>query len=387
MPALPPITLSGSVGSGGTNRSNDVKTVQSRLNALMSAPRVALAVDGLVGPKTIGMIRDFQKSVCAFQYGDGRVDPGKQTLAALNNAASKSIWSGSSGPAPSPSPTPTPTPGDASLEDFPEEAIAPLSGAERDTIRELVAIAESSVRYAQAKRLLIDLAHQYHPAFRALAGLKRIGRASLELVEGLANLAQAGVKAADFVLAMASSVAGKAVRGEYLLQIIRTLRDIPVVQAAREAVQGHLSNIFTVVGVAVQAVFDFGVGNASRVFEFLYKTIARLGMRWLATVRAVKSIMQKIAIQFVGPYINAAFEVMQNMIPKGVGSAFSEFAHRHVIELIKKIASGQVQMQVVNRILAIIRASVATSWIGTASDFAEWVADMLDADLVPDLSS
>jgi peptidoglycan hydrolase-like protein with peptidoglycan-binding domain len=78
-------TLRGSVGSGGANGAQDVRLVQTLLNAVKPlVPQVGapLTVDGLVGPKTTGAIRNFQNA--QFGVADGRIDPGQRTLARLN---------------------------------------------------------------------------------------------------------------------------------------------------------------------------------------------------------------------------------------------------------------------------------------------------------------
>ena len=79
-----PKSIQRSVGWGGTNVAQDVVTVQYLLNCVPSrkgGPFPELAVDGLVGPKTIGAIRKFQHA--AFGHADGRVDPGQRTLQTL----------------------------------------------------------------------------------------------------------------------------------------------------------------------------------------------------------------------------------------------------------------------------------------------------------------
>jgi hypothetical protein len=74
----------GSVGRGGKNTRNDVILVQSLLNDFMQPPARLLAEDGIVGPKTAAAIVDFQKRVVKYRNPDGRVDPGRQTIRALN---------------------------------------------------------------------------------------------------------------------------------------------------------------------------------------------------------------------------------------------------------------------------------------------------------------
>lgn len=88
------IAISASVGAGGVNRPEDVRGVQEQLNAQMRPPKVPLVVDGICGPLTRAMIRDFQKTVCGFNPPDGRVDVANKTIAALNDPVSEAIWAG-----------------------------------------------------------------------------------------------------------------------------------------------------------------------------------------------------------------------------------------------------------------------------------------------------
>ena len=80
-----PKAISGSVGRGGRNfPPSDVMTVQYLLNcvpASQGGPSPELAVDGAVGPKTIGAIEKYQRAIGG--TCDGRVDPGGATLRAL----------------------------------------------------------------------------------------------------------------------------------------------------------------------------------------------------------------------------------------------------------------------------------------------------------------
>lgn len=86
------ISITGSVGKGGRNLSADVTTVQKRLNELMGSSRTHLAEDGLIGPKTRGMIADFQRSVLKYKWPDSRVDTNGKTIAAMNDPNSATIW-------------------------------------------------------------------------------------------------------------------------------------------------------------------------------------------------------------------------------------------------------------------------------------------------------
>lgn len=72
-------SLAGSVGSRGRNFPDDVRRVQELLNRATRVPWALLAVDGRIGPLTIGRIEDFQRNVLGFSRPDGRVDVGGRT--------------------------------------------------------------------------------------------------------------------------------------------------------------------------------------------------------------------------------------------------------------------------------------------------------------------
>src|SRR5688500_13378102 len=77
-------SISASVGRGGANRADDVRTIQSALNAQEptdGGPDVKLAVDGLVGPLTIAAIEKYQRRQLG--WADGRVDTDGPTIHAL----------------------------------------------------------------------------------------------------------------------------------------------------------------------------------------------------------------------------------------------------------------------------------------------------------------
>lgn len=88
-----PIVISASVGQGGANKKDDVFKIQYGLDQVPpvdGGPSTPLKVDGLCGPKTIAAIREFQKKHFGWAGCDGRIDPGKQTLAMLN--AKRQTW-------------------------------------------------------------------------------------------------------------------------------------------------------------------------------------------------------------------------------------------------------------------------------------------------------
>jgi peptidoglycan hydrolase-like protein with peptidoglycan-binding domain len=77
--------ISKSVGKGGNNIKKDVRYVQALLNYWRQQNgRPEIKVDGLIGPKTIGAIEDFQRIKTGIV--DGRVDPNGPSIKALEAA-------------------------------------------------------------------------------------------------------------------------------------------------------------------------------------------------------------------------------------------------------------------------------------------------------------
>ncbi|TNC93034.1 MAG: chitinase [Thalassolituus sp.] len=84
------MAIEASVGQEGVNAPSDVRVIQAALNAVMH-PEIPLAVDGLIGPKTIGMITSFQDDKVGLRRPDGRVDPGGRTLRTLHSLIPKAL--------------------------------------------------------------------------------------------------------------------------------------------------------------------------------------------------------------------------------------------------------------------------------------------------------
>jgi len=83
------VKITASVGNGGINIPDDVRTIQTALNripTLQGGPLVPLKVDGLSGPNTISAIRRFQRERCGFPFPDGRVDRDQRTITRLREA-------------------------------------------------------------------------------------------------------------------------------------------------------------------------------------------------------------------------------------------------------------------------------------------------------------
>lgn len=81
------INITRPVGNKSPNLFVDTQKVQRLINTNLPRlmPFLALKVDGDCGPVTIGMILEFQFRVMGVKKPDGKVDPAKKTIEALNS--------------------------------------------------------------------------------------------------------------------------------------------------------------------------------------------------------------------------------------------------------------------------------------------------------------
>lgn len=167
------VDLMNSVGRSGRNLRSDVEAVQAALNRIdqfRGGPFPLLAVDGFIGPKTVGAIDRFQRVQFPANFPDGRIDPGQRTEARLNEllAAAKpsgvitnvhGLAGGSNG-----------TKNPSSLVPIPVVFNPPQNNAERLALAEKLAI--------DAERRLTAAVLRLNKAIKALA--KTTGRTEEE---------------------------------------------------------------------------------------------------------------------------------------------------------------------------------------------------------------
>lgn len=81
------VTIDGTVGAGGRNQQDDVRSIQQALNQIPAGDGGAadnLTIDGLCGPRTTGAIRHFQSVQFPGWTPDSRIDPQQKTIAKIN---------------------------------------------------------------------------------------------------------------------------------------------------------------------------------------------------------------------------------------------------------------------------------------------------------------
>jgi hypothetical protein len=82
--------ISSSVGKGGKNKPEDIKIVQELLNDFTKMCGFKkLDEDGLIGPKTLSAIAEFQKTAVGMSKPDSRIDPGGDSFSTLSKGPKK----------------------------------------------------------------------------------------------------------------------------------------------------------------------------------------------------------------------------------------------------------------------------------------------------------
>ena len=115
-PPMPTQGLLGAVGRPGIgrstpNRPDDVRLIQSLLNANLPGPLSPLVVNGRCDARTIEVIEIYQARTLGMKPPDGRVDPGGRTFLTLTGAQKPpGPPTPPAPPPPGPNPAPTPAP-------------------------------------------------------------------------------------------------------------------------------------------------------------------------------------------------------------------------------------------------------------------------------------
>jgi hypothetical protein len=92
-----PITITKPVGQSSPNVPDDVFNIQYGLNQVApidGGPDPQLKMDSKCGPKTTGAIQKFQLKHFGWSGADSRIEPGKQTIAKLNEMRNLNVFPG-----------------------------------------------------------------------------------------------------------------------------------------------------------------------------------------------------------------------------------------------------------------------------------------------------
>lgn len=368
MPINSSLYISGSVGAGGRNGKQDVSAVQQRLNALMHAPRQPLVVDGLSGPKTTRMIRDFQKNAVGFRRGDGRVDPDGKTIRALNDPASEGAWAQMSIP-PQDELRPRRGPG------------AGLSEPELDKHEALhTAIANETGDQDYAQELLDTALKDYGTAIKGMIATLGESGKILKVAQGIKVLKDAGLTAPQ-----AAQVIG----------VLLKTRSAPLSVAFLEEMGKHGRTIAPKLkalgdGAVVMALFVAALeyynhwtkGDYGAAAGVAYSMGMSAALPWAGAIDAVQSIIEAMAPNFKGnPYFNASFKILRTLNPVAAGAVGIDAVVTLINMTIEGLMTGRINWSDLDRLVDRMRAGplgvfteIGDSLGDAAFDLHQWLA-------------
>lgn len=389
MPIMQTIHLRGSVGAGGRNQSDDVRAVQHQLNGQMSPPRKALSVDGLSGPRTEGMIRDFQRSVCRFRRADGRVDPGGKTMTALNNPKSEGLWAGMSIPTDT-APPAFPNTGrktGGAVPDTPE-GLSEVDTAAFDRIAGRIEADSILAKHPDLKKTIADfmdyfcknqvkLAKDVLGAHGLLDQVIKSGKL-LEFAKGLKLASDANygnIDATARALHTAVKTHGAAKTAQALTRLGTSMRAAAALK--------RLGNVAAVLGIALAAIeveTHLMHGRYGPAVKEIYKATLGLAVPWSALIDALQVLIGDYCPGFTSSPAGAAFfKVLKaiNILDHG-GNALDSIVT--IVEVIvNSVHKGALDQATLQKLVNRLETSAASDFVRIGQYLGDWYYDQIVA--------
>lgn len=350
------IGISGSVGRFGKNEKFDVETVQIRLNDLMGTSRKRLDVDGRIGPKTIGTIKDFQFNVVRLRYPDGRVDPEQKTIRALNDPNSASIWQRMS------------IPPQAYLDRVAEEAARDerLSLPEKLLATEAADMGESSA-FEELRRELIDKSVPEMKKF--LGSLGRAGDAR-KLIAAWSQLRRWGftVDEASEVMRAVSGMNGPRMGALDALASSTTKFGRFVGTVANKAgAVGHVVTLIEVADKFEQGDYLYGVSE-------LYKHAMGTAFPWANMVEGLQSLVEGLMPRSAKN--SKIFQVIRACDPIGLGASGVDSMMTLVLGTVHLIQTGNIDMARLSRLVDRMKQGPTRLFAEMGEDLGDSIYEM-----------
>lgn len=370
MPISSTIRIQGSVGAGGRNTAADVKVVQQRLNDLMRAPRVKLTVDGLVGPKTKSMIADFQTSVVGLRPADSRVDPNGRTLAALNNAQSKSIWAGQSSAAP---PAPGTQPGMPGMPGAGNgtgkvSGISPYEQGRLDALRAQLKMQPDN---GPAMDFLAYLASNEIQTLKMILNAQGGAQYAVEALMGIRSAIRVGFSARDIVTILTS----RAIRLDAALDMMRSWGKATKVVSVLKSL-GSIALVVQVMATAVVVIDHFRAGRFGPGFSEIYATAMGAAVPWGGFLNAMQEMLYAANPAAANdPRFGTAFRYLLAIDPIGAGKTAVDTAATFIELAMKGLFGGNIKGNEIDELIDRMRASPMKFWVDIGESSGNWMGD------------
>jgi len=343
MPINSTVFITGSVGRAGLNSKPDVSAIQQRLNDLMNRPREPLVVDGLSGPKTEGVIADFQSVVLGFRNPDRRVDPMGKTIGALNDPSSEGKWAMMSM---------APTGPGGGAGGVPDDLPKAYSGTQREKIEKLrEAIAK--VPDSQPAMDFIDFFIKlYVPFTKELLASTTISQAIygtqvsqqfVNFVKGIVALRRMGFTAREIAEVLIQVKNSKGIDAG--TRFLGSLGKYPQLAAKLKSL-GRAAVIAGVVVAVIEAGNHFRKGDIGPGMAEIYGLVMGIAVPWAALIDAAQSLLFAYFPDLEGSYkVRYALRFLNAINPIGAGKTAIDSGYTMVKIVGQRIATGEWNMR------------------------------------------
>ncbi len=361
MPINQTIFITGSVGSGGANQSTDVMAIQRQLNGLMNPPRVQLAVDGRCGPKTCGMIADFQKSVLGLQRPDGRVDANGRTLAALNDPQSEGKWARMSMGPPSLGGAP-PVGGN-------------LTWQEQQQLSAMRAQIASKPDAAPAQDFLAYVAENEVATLKMLLNVQGAGQVPIEFLLGIANLRRAGFAAKEIAQLFAFASQHGVARLRSVADAMLLLGKGPKIAGVLKSI-GNIATVLQILATAAIAIDHFRAGRHGPAFAEIYSTGMGMAIPWAGFLNAVQELLYAANPNMKSDSkFQAAIRFMLAIDPIGAGKTGVDTVVTFIQMAMTALFGNGVKGNDLDDLVARMRNSPMRFWVEIGDSTGNWMGD------------
>lgn len=376
MPINMTIAIRAAVGATNraTNSAADVKAVQQQLNGHMGPSRTKLAVDGKIGPKTIGTIRDFQKAAAGIRNPDGRVDPRGKTEGALNDPASSAKFARMTPSAPAPTTPGTPTPPGVPVP-YPTTA----SPTERKGADNLQAAIKLLPNPGPAQETLDILIKDYFPAFKGVLATLASSADAAKMAKGFSALRTMGMSAKE-----AAELATHFLKYQRVGVFTKFMDNIGTGSsklAKSLKALGKGAVILAVVITAVEVGNHWNKGRYGAAAGEVYKLGMGLAIPWAGLLDAVQTMAEAMMPSLKGnTFFEGMFMMLRAINPLAAGAVAVDAVISSIQITIETMRSGRLDMKGLDALCDRMRASPLQVFTKIGDGLGDWIYDTFMAD-------
>lgn len=375
MPIYASINVRSSVGRGGRNDPTDVRAIQTRLNELMKPPRVPLTVDGRSGPKTEGMIADFQRVVLGRPAPDARVDPMGATLRALNDPASEGAWARMS-MAPSGPPPIASMPGTGGASGRNLTMPPGISAGERLALENLAAAARAQSDQIYWTVLDSVVQHRNYGHFKNTMNAIGAAQYSGEFINAIRGMREIGLTADDILWVFQQFAVARNGRG--LANFLEMMKGRPTLGASvgRLAKLGKAMNVAAVVFCVAEVANHIDAGRYGPAAAEIYGTAMQIAIPWAGLIDAIQGLTFAYVPSLQG---NAGahmfFRMLNALNPIGMGKTGVDAIVTLIDAAFRGVREGRFPMNALEQFTVRVKSTPMRIFAEWGESLGDWAAD------------